>query len=62
VTTKTLQEKILDLAERLEGDDKALLFFAACQLAPGPEPTIESTSQPIPGFYVTYRYYGSLIR
>ena len=58
----TLHEKLLALADRLEKDgekdDAAIVFSAAFQLAPGPKPTIETLTQPIPGYLHYFRFYG----
>lgn len=58
----TLHEKLMDLANRLgesgQKDDSATVFAAAFHLAPGPKPVIETLSEPAPGLYHHFRYYG----
>lgn len=59
---KDLHEKLKDLAARLNAsgqkDDAAIVFAAVFATAPGPEPTIETLSQPMAGMYYHLRYYG----
>jgi hypothetical protein len=53
-----LFDKLMALAERLEGDDKATVYAAAFQIAPvEPPPTMETLTQPVPGLLHYMRYY-----
>lgn len=53
----TLHEKLKDLASRLEGDDAATVWAAVMATAPGPTPTHESLTQPVPGLYLHQKHY-----
>lgn len=51
----TLHEKLMDLAERLEGEDAVTVWAAAFQLAPLPTPTTDTMTKVAPGYYLHMR-------
>ena len=57
----TLHEKLKELANRLDAEgkkeDAATVFSAVIATAPGPTPTYESLTQPVPGYYLHQRRY-----
>ena len=59
---KTLHYRLMDLAEKLKSggqdEDAATVWSAAMQLIPGPKPTIETLTEPAPGFYHYFKYFG----